>query len=131
MAALLASLRNHFLGKPEARVVLVGLDGSGKTTILHRLKHGKVVESEIVPTVGRHATRTCTSHHISHASRTHTIDRKATRRIHVVLARRSGPTSCRSESASRGADRVASTRAMCILLHTLARGKERVEEHLT
>ena len=48
MAALLASLRAKFLGRDECRVIVVGLDGSGKTTIVHRLKHGKLDESEII-----------------------------------------------------------------------------------
>ena len=31
---------------------MLGLDGTGKTSILYRLKHGKITESEIIPTVG-------------------------------------------------------------------------------
>jgi len=52
MASFMASLRNMFLHRDECRVVVVGLDGSGKTTIVHRLKHGKLDDSEIIPTIG-------------------------------------------------------------------------------
>ena len=45
-------LRTRFLGKDECRVIVVGLDGCGKTTIVHRLKHGKLEDSEIIPTIG-------------------------------------------------------------------------------
>ena len=40
--------------KPEAKVVCVGLDNSGKTTIINRLKPPKTKQKsdEIVPTVG-------------------------------------------------------------------------------
>lgn len=45
---MLASLRAKFLGRDECRVIVVGLDRSGKTTIVHRLKHGKLDDSEII-----------------------------------------------------------------------------------
>jgi ADP-ribosylation factor protein 1 len=37
-------------GKQESRIVLIGLDGAGKTTILYKLKLDEVVSS--VPTIG-------------------------------------------------------------------------------
>lgn len=46
------ALRARFLGRDECRVIVVGLDGCGKTTIVHRLKHGALDDSEIIPTVG-------------------------------------------------------------------------------
>ena len=46
--AVMTSLRTKFLGKAEARVLFVGLDGGGKSTILYRLKNGTVNESEII-----------------------------------------------------------------------------------
>ena len=49
---MLSSLRAKFLGRDECRVIIVGLDGGGKTTIVHRLKHGKLQDSEIIPTIG-------------------------------------------------------------------------------
>ena len=38
------------LGRPGYHCVLLGLDGSGKTTILNRLKHGRYTNT--VPTIG-------------------------------------------------------------------------------
>ncbi len=49
---LVASLRSRFLGKLEARVLIVGLDGSGKSTILHRLKYGVVDPTAVISTIG-------------------------------------------------------------------------------
>ena len=49
---MLSSLRQRFLGRDETRVIVVGLNGSGKTTIVQRLKHGKLNDSEIIPTIG-------------------------------------------------------------------------------
>ena len=45
-------LRSKFMGKQECRVLVVGLDGSGKSTIVQRLKYGKTEESEVIPTIG-------------------------------------------------------------------------------
>ena len=45
-------LRSKFMGKQECRVLVVGLDGSGKSTIVQRLKYGKTDESEVIPTIG-------------------------------------------------------------------------------
>ena len=49
---MLSAIRQRFLGRDETRVIVVGLDGSGKSTIVHRLKHGRITDSEIIPTVG-------------------------------------------------------------------------------
>jgi len=49
---MLGAIRSKFLGRQECRVIVIGLDGSGKTTIVHRLKHGKLDDSEIIPTIG-------------------------------------------------------------------------------
>eukprot|EP01105_Mastigella_eilhardi_P025358 TRINITY_DN6895_c0_g1_i12.p2 TRINITY_DN6895_c0_g1~~TRINITY_DN6895_c0_g1_i12.p2 ORF type:complete len:182 (-),score=57.36 TRINITY_DN6895_c0_g1_i12:1163-1708(-) len=50
MGAGLERLLQLFGGKQEARLVMLGLDGAGKTTILYRLKIGELVCS--IPTVG-------------------------------------------------------------------------------
>jgi len=41
---------DRFLGKREMRLIMVGLDAAGKTTILYKLKLGDVVTT--IPTVG-------------------------------------------------------------------------------
>jgi len=46
LSKLLASIFN----KKEMRILMLGLDAAGKTTILYRLKLGEVVQS--VPTIG-------------------------------------------------------------------------------
>ena len=42
------AIKSKFMGRQECRVIVCGLDGSGKTTIVHRLKHGQLDDSEIV-----------------------------------------------------------------------------------
>merc|ERR1719197_1183962 len=49
MGAGFASLRNLFTRR-EARVLIMGLDAAGKTTILYRWKLGEVVTT--IPTIG-------------------------------------------------------------------------------
>lgn len=39
-----------FLGKKEMRILMVGLDAAGKTTILYKLKLGEIVTT--IPTIG-------------------------------------------------------------------------------
>ena len=41
-------VRSRLLGRQECRVIVVGLDGAGKSTIVTRLKHGRVEDSEII-----------------------------------------------------------------------------------
>lgn len=49
----LLSLSHHlFMSKQEARILMLGLDAAGKTTILYKLKIGEVVST--VATIGRH-----------------------------------------------------------------------------
>ena len=40
----------RFLGKKEMRILMVGLDAAGKTTILYKFKLGEVVTT--IPTIG-------------------------------------------------------------------------------
>jgi GTPase SAR1 family protein len=44
-----AAIRRLF-GEEDVRILLLGLDGAGKTTILYRLKLGEVVQT--IPTIG-------------------------------------------------------------------------------
>lgn len=50
MGLTLSSILNLYWGTKEVRILMIGLDASGKTTILYRLKFGEVVTT--IPTIG-------------------------------------------------------------------------------
>ncbi|KAJ8945891.1 hypothetical protein NQ318_002732 [Aromia moschata] len=50
MGQLFSHLFGRYWGRRHARIVMVGLDGAGKTTILYKIKLGEVVRT--IPTVG-------------------------------------------------------------------------------
>ena len=50
MGAAISKLLVRFLGKREVRILMVGLDAAGKTTILYKLKLGEIVTT--IPTIG-------------------------------------------------------------------------------
>ena len=50
MGILLNKMFSSLLGNKEARILVVGLDNAGKTTILCRLQMGEVVST--IPTIG-------------------------------------------------------------------------------
>jgi len=50
MGNAIQRLWNGFFGKKEMRILMVGLDAAGKTTILYKLKLGEVVTT--IPTIG-------------------------------------------------------------------------------
>lgn len=50
MGAAISRLFDRFIGKKEMRLLMVGLDAAGKTTILYKLKIGEVVST--IPTIG-------------------------------------------------------------------------------
>ena len=50
MGLAISKLFDRFFGKKELRILMLGLDAAGKTTILYKLKLGEVVSS--VPTIG-------------------------------------------------------------------------------
>ncbi|EDO48392.1 predicted protein [Nematostella vectensis] len=50
MGSFFSSIFNRLLGKEEVRILMIGLDNAGKTTILYRLKLEEVVST--VPTLG-------------------------------------------------------------------------------
>jgi len=50
MGLSLSTLANLFFSNKERRVLMVGLDAAGKTTILYKLKLGEVITT--VPTIG-------------------------------------------------------------------------------
>ena len=45
------SLFKNLFGKKEMRILMVGLDAAGKTTILYKLKLGEIVTT--IPTIGK------------------------------------------------------------------------------
>lgn len=51
MGNVFASLFKGLFGKKEMRILMVGLDAAGKTTILYKLKLGEIVTT--IPTIGR------------------------------------------------------------------------------
>ena len=50
MGLTFSKLFDNWFGKKEMRILMLGLDAAGKTTILYKLKLGEVVSS--VPTIG-------------------------------------------------------------------------------
>ena len=47
---MFATLFKGLFGKKEMRILMVGLDAAGKTTILYKLKLGEIVTT--IPTIG-------------------------------------------------------------------------------
>eukprot|EP01108_Squamamoeba_japonica_P004984 TRINITY_DN38_c0_g1_i2.p1 TRINITY_DN38_c0_g1~~TRINITY_DN38_c0_g1_i2.p1 ORF type:complete len:181 (+),score=62.68 TRINITY_DN38_c0_g1_i2:60-602(+) len=50
MGLTISSLFSRMLGSKEMRILMVGLDAAGKTTILYKLKLGEIVTT--IPTIG-------------------------------------------------------------------------------
>jgi len=50
MGLSISALFKKFLGSKEMRILMVGLDAAGKTTILYKLKLGEIVTT--IPTIG-------------------------------------------------------------------------------
>ncbi|CAB1434839.1 unnamed protein product [Pleuronectes platessa] len=50
MGLTISSLFARFFGKKQMRILMVGLDAAGKTTILYKLKLGEIVTT--IPTIG-------------------------------------------------------------------------------
>lgn len=50
MGLSISSLFNRLFGKKNMRILMVGLDAAGKTTILYKLKLGEIVTT--IPTIG-------------------------------------------------------------------------------
>merc|ERR1712072_665939 len=50
MGLLMSKVWERMVGKQEMRILMVGLDAAGKTTILYKLKLGEVVTT--IPTIG-------------------------------------------------------------------------------
>ena len=56
MGSVFAKLFAGLFGKKEMRILMVGLDAAGKTTILYKLKLGEIVTT--IPTIGMRLSRT-------------------------------------------------------------------------
>ena len=50
MGFLLTKLWTSLVGKKDVRIVMVGLDAAGKTTILYQLRMGQTIKT--IPTIG-------------------------------------------------------------------------------
>ena len=50
MGLFFSKVLERLIGKTEKRILMLGLDAAGKTTILYKLKLGEVIQS--VPTIG-------------------------------------------------------------------------------
>ena len=59
MGNMFASLFKGLFGKKEMRILMVGLDAAGKTTILYKLKLGEIVTT--IPTIGKIARKSLSS----------------------------------------------------------------------
>lgn len=55
MGNVFAALFKGLFGKKEMRILMVGLDAAGKTTILYKLKLGEIVTT--IPTIGTDVLR--------------------------------------------------------------------------
>lgn len=53
MGNIFANLFKGLFGKKEMRILMVGLDAAGKTTILYKLKLGEIVTT--IPTIGKNS----------------------------------------------------------------------------
>lgn len=51
MGNIFAQLFRGLFGRAEMRILMVGLDAAGKTTILYKLKLGEIVTT--IPTIGK------------------------------------------------------------------------------
>lgn len=59
MGLSFSRLFSELFGKKEMRILMVGLDAAGKTTILYKLKLGEIVTT--IPTIGK----CCLAHVVS------------------------------------------------------------------
>lgn len=60
MGNMFANLFKGLFGKKEMRILMVGLDAAGKTTILYKLKLGEIVTT--IPTIGKFFLIVCTKY---------------------------------------------------------------------
>ena len=51
MGLTISNLMSRLFAKKQMRILMVGLDAAGKTTILYKLKLGEIVTT--IPTIGK------------------------------------------------------------------------------
>ena len=61
MGNMIERLFRGLFGKKEMRILMVGLDAAGKTTILYKLKLGEIVTT--IPTIGMCQSCLCRKEH--------------------------------------------------------------------
>ena len=54
MGVIFSTLWSRLMGDKEVKIVIVGLDNVGKTTILYKMQLGEVVVTQ--PTIGSHGS---------------------------------------------------------------------------
>ena len=64
MGLTMSSVFSRLFGKKQMRILMVGLDAAGKTTILYKLKLGEIVTT--IPTIGKNETQMKSSAISSH-----------------------------------------------------------------
>ena len=62
MGGVFGKLFSGLFGKKEMRILMVGLDAAGKTTILYKLKLGEIVTT--IPTIGKLFCSPFFRHHV-------------------------------------------------------------------
>jgi len=66
MGLTFSKLFDKLWGKKEMRILMVGLDAAGKTTILYKLKLGEIVTT--IPTIGSYPRHPRLSQYQNHKS---------------------------------------------------------------
>jgi GTPase SAR1 family protein len=85
MGLTFSKLFDKLWGKKEMRILMVGLDAAGKTTILYKLKLGEIVTT--IPTIGKHASPRC-------QRPTPFFEESSTIPLHDVVATQPPPPHC-------------------------------------
>ena len=80
MGLTFTKLFSRLFAKKEMRILMVGLDAAGKTTILYKLKLGEIVTT--IPTIGKQSFLQSWSHYSIHAS---TQSPLITHYLHLVI----------------------------------------------
>ena len=90
MGLTISSLFGRLFAKKQMRILMVGLDAAGKTTILYKLKLGEIVTT--IPTIGKWTILSCSRKNVSQLKfRLQRRNRRIQKHfIHRVGCRRTG-----------------------------------------